>query len=49
MIAAMSQGKPIWCTARIALVRGVIAPATSFASRLKLAGSMSTNTAVAPQ
>ena len=39
---------PIWWTHRIALVRGVSAAAMPSGSRLKVAGSMSTNTGTAP-
>ena len=47
--AARSQGMPIWCTHRMALVRGVIAPSTRAGSMLNVAGWMSTKTGVAPQ
>ena len=40
---------PIWCTTRMALVRGVIAASMRSGSMLWVSGSMSTNTGVAPQ
>ncbi len=47
--AARSHGMPIWWTHRMARVFGVIAASTSAGSMLKVRGSMSTNTGVAPQ
>ena len=44
----MSATRPNRCTGTMARVRGVTARATAAGSRLKVAGSMSTNTGVAP-
>ena len=43
-----SHGMPIWCTHRIARVRGVMACSTSAGSMLYVSGSMSTKTGSAP-
>ena len=42
-------GRPKRCTGMIAFVRSVTRAATSSASRLSVAGSMSANTGVAPR
>ncbi len=48
-IASMSHGMPIWWTHRMARVFAVIAPSMSAGSMLKVRGSTSMNTGVAPQ
>ncbi len=45
---SMSQGRPAKCVGRIARVRGPIRAATAARSRLRVPGSTSTNTGVAP-
>ena len=44
----MSQGRPAMCVGRIARVRGPIRATTAARSRLRVPGSTSTNTGVAP-
>ena len=40
---------PIWCTQRMARVRGVTTASMRLGSMLKVPGSMSTKTGTAPQ
>ena len=49
MMAGISASWPKRCTGTMALVRGVMAASTSFPVVLKVAGSRSTKTGVAPR